>query len=215
MKYIYSILSLLFFFNCSTTKEGVKMKNAVWGDLNIEYLDHFTFIPAEENGLLTYGSDSIWISNHKMAHPESPYESYFNSFYAYHYNGFLDKVYIDSKVKKIFRDSVEIVSVEPIKKKDGYTEKCPSCNFLATLKFKDGLFYEPIQMNASMIDFYDKWDTDIESEKGGYTLELKNSREIFNIIRKGSSTTILRAHKSAAAALSKIKITQGTDEYEK
>ena len=77
-------------------------------------------------------------------------ESFMDAFRAYHYNKFFDEVMMDPKVKKIFRDSVTLVDINPITVSD--STSCKNCNVIAKIKFKKKVFDFPVQMNQSMVD---------------------------------------------------------------
>lgn len=199
-KIIYPIVIACIFYNCSSSKVGESVKQISWNDhqfiipskLKVQYSDSII--------ILTTDKDTLWVGDQEMIHPISPYESYFNSFYAYHYNNFLDKVYIDKKVKKIFRDSITILSLNKLESSDKKGD-CIACNFLVEYKFKDGIFYESVQLNDNFTSFDTKSNYKLTPHKGGYDLIYKFKSTWFRIIRSKSKTVIMRQNSQDAPSL--------------
>jgi hypothetical protein len=113
----------------------------------------FKNISNEQQSIFSNGIDTISILDKtKKPFPISLTHQFRNAFYAYHYNSFFDKVYLDSKVKKIFRDSVTILDVVPKTTGLDLMFSCENCNVVATLKFKKKVFYFPVQMADNVLE---------------------------------------------------------------
>jgi hypothetical protein len=134
-------------YGCSSPKaipEG-------WKKYTIEELSFYApkgFSSNKDQMLFYKGSDTIRIITGKTNNlPLSLKESFMNAFNAYHYNKFFDKVMMDPKVKKIFRDSVQLIDIFPTEGRN--IPGCPNCNVLAKLKFKKKVFDFPVQMSET------------------------------------------------------------------
>ena len=101
----------------------------------------------EDHILLRKGKDTISIFIDNIPHYPIPLEMVFTQeFYAVHYNKFFDRVLLDPKVKKLFRDSVTIREVVVL---EGPSDSisCSNCNVVAKLEFKKSIFDFPAQMS--------------------------------------------------------------------
>ncbi|NNF36015.1 MAG: hypothetical protein HKN68_18040 [Saprospiraceae bacterium] len=144
------LLLILFSFGCSTPKgipEG-------WKKYDMEGLSFYApggFTSNKDLMLFYKGADTIRVVAGKNNNlPLSLEESFMNAFNAYHYNKFFDKVMMDPKVKKIFRDSVQLVDIFPTEGKN--VTGCSNCNVLAKIKFKKKVFDFPVQMSETELN---------------------------------------------------------------
>lgn len=144
----YSLLFflLMFLFNGCRVPKGIPQG---WKKYNLDKLNFYApdgFKSGKDKMLFIKGVDTIRVSHGKDNDlPLSLEESFMNAFNAYHYNKFFDKVMMDPKVKKIFRDSVQLIEIFPLKDKND--SGCSNCNVMAKLKFKKKVFDFPVQMS--------------------------------------------------------------------
>lgn len=78
--------------------------------------------------------------------PQDEKEYIEQSFRAYHYKKFFDFIHIDTKVQKLFRDSVTLTEIKYIQ--PGEDTYCSACNVMLNLRFKGnqipfGIFITP------------------------------------------------------------------------
>ena len=109
-------------------------------------------LSSSDHALLTNDTDTIEI----FTHPDTNYplplkEAFQKEFFAVHYNKFADQVYMDPKVKAIFKDSVQIVEVMPLSRSTSKIRPCNNCNVLAKIKFKQKIFDFPVQMSEKKL----------------------------------------------------------------
>jgi hypothetical protein len=106
-----------------------------------------------------------------------------NSFHNYHYAKFFDKIFLDAKLHKLYRDSITISSVKKIIK--GEDPNCKSCNLEATVTFRE--YNLPYGLNIpedQIASFQEKMKLEYSDFKmfyyinnANYMGKIKNSKE--------------------------------------
>ena len=77
-------------------------------------------------------------------------EEFSNAFKGKYHSTFFDKIYIDTKVHRFFRDSVKIIEVGKISEyNDQLLMTCSVCNGVAKLIFRGKLYYYPYYIDHS------------------------------------------------------------------
>ena len=112
---------------------------------------------------LTY--DYGLFSNSK---PESMLESFSKSFYAYHYSNFFDAIFIEEKLREVFKDSVHIAKVVKSIVDERYIVNCDKCNATAYLIFNDTPFLYPFMANDKAVENHLIFDISTVAEDNYY-----------------------------------------------
>lgn len=110
---------------------------------------------------LTIESD---ISNNGFSGPETLEEYILKIFRSYHYLSFFDKIHIDKKVQKLFRDSVSIDKIS--KMPENFEKECKNCNYLLLLKFKKTIYPYEIYLAESLTETLNSNSVEIIQQEG-------------------------------------------------
>lgn len=169
-KFSYILFPCLVILACSTNKDFPQN----WKEYNVdgfEFSAPIGFQLINDNApyqqLINGKGDTIIVfQDNGYPTPTSLEWSFRNAFYAYHYNKFFDQVYMDPKVKKIFRDSVKIIEIITEIEKDEMKKGCSNCNAIAKLQFKKKVFDFPYQMDEKKMVEVKKYKFNSDTTNG-------------------------------------------------
>lgn len=80
--------------------------------------------------------------------PESVHDYLWKTFRSYHYLNFFDKIHIDKKVQKLFRDSLIFEKFETLP--EGKSKDCKSCNYRLHITFKGYTYTHDVSVNSQL-----------------------------------------------------------------
>ena len=161
--FLYFMLTFVFYQSCSTSL-GLPKGWQFYKEGSFSFTATKGFEKGENYGLpyqvyVNDQKDSIIIFYENNYPTPTPLEwSFRDAFNAYHFNKFFDQVFMDPKVKKIFRDSVQIMEVVPIPDIVAQNNECSNCNAVAKLKFKKKIFDYHYQVDNNKILMHQKYD---------------------------------------------------------
>ncbi len=124
-----------------------------------EDADHITY---------THKKDTLTIFQHphSINFPLPPKWQFKNAFNAVFYNDFFDRIYLDDKVKRIFKDSV---AVDTVIRKNQFNGSlmfdCDPCNVVGQLQFKGSKFYYPATLGTTIEETIHRYLFDIIDEE--------------------------------------------------
>ncbi len=87
--------------------------------------------------------------------PITPREEFRRSFDAYHHIKFFEYRKLDSKVYKLFLDSVRIVEVREKLDSDDFFFECKPCNTTAVITFMRDTYYYPFTLSKNQLSMED------------------------------------------------------------
>lgn len=108
-----------------------------------------------EIGLVKCGNTELKyeFGRYSSTGPISDTEKFKMAFRGKYYVDFFEKIYIDSKLYKLYMDSVQIIRIDTLKVHNkSLLFDCSSCNRLAILKFRKSWFKFPFYSNQALSD---------------------------------------------------------------
>lgn len=140
---------------CSVSKKDKRVECARFDAFEIcsPGIKHFKNKDLHNNtDILTFSNLTIECdySERNFSGPETLDEYILKIFRSYHYLNFFDKIHIDKKVQKLFRDSVSIDKINLMP--ENFEKECKNCNYLLLLKFKQTTYPYEIYLAESLIE---------------------------------------------------------------
>jgi hypothetical protein len=151
--------------SCSTKPSQGSRKTNVNNIFSIE--GQCTFDSQEDKDAFT---GNLWCGNIALKYnyskesysgPLTQEEEFGNAFKGNYYVKFFEKIHIDSKLNRMFIDSVMIKKIDPIESANkALLFPCSSCNKVAALTFRNRMYFYPFYSNSNDSNNYNiKVDT--------------------------------------------------------
>lgn len=154
-----------FLISCSTKPSQGSRKTNVNNIFSIE--GQCTFDSQEDKDAI---SGTLWCGNIALKYsygkdsysgPLTQEEEFANAFRGNYNVKFFEKIHIDSKLNRMFIDSVAIKKIDPIEfANKALLFPCSSCNKVASLTFRNRMYFYPFYSNSNESNNYNiKVDT--------------------------------------------------------
>lgn len=175
--YLSFILLLVSTTTCST--KSTQQTTVVFSNILIpgSWICNESKDTLNKRALCRHGKDSLTIVQDKFENLEnkSAYIDFLMAFRHYHFETFFDYIFLDKKVKRLYRDSITIDTIIKHQNHMSTAIPCYGCNIVAQITFRNQKYAIPHQLNSQLLLYFEQYKQTFTHKPGQYSTYFNNS----------------------------------------
>lgn len=157
---LWLMLAFITFQGCKTPITIVDKQISLPGEWicqtqpNINNIDTYDCVQKRDTIVIQHAKDIMLIN-------KNPVLDFAYAWKTYHSEPFFDAIFFDKKVRALYRDSIEVISVYEYNNQKDLIMPCVRCNGFAEIKFRRNYYKVPHRFSDEMLNIIKSYDRTI------------------------------------------------------
>jgi hypothetical protein len=158
----FLLFSLVFLGSLSCSRNKLHKTTMVFSSVGIpgEWACSVTSDLLPKEAVCCQKNDTLHILQGKPENLEnkSAYIDFLMAFRHYHFETFFDYVFLDKKVKRLYRDSITIDTMLTYQNNMSVVMPCFGCNVVAQITFRNQKYLVPHLLNSQLLQYFEHYN---------------------------------------------------------